>query len=1102
MRKLKCALLLSASVLISTGGFAQLVDKTPAAIPNLPSIYNAEPWQNPQVDGINRDEARATAYSFATVQDALTLDRDKSGRMMSLNGMWDFSFAEKPGDAPTDFYKSRVRGWKQIPVPSSMEMQGYGKPIYKSAVYPFRPVNPPFPPLDYNGVGSFQRTFTIPDNWKDMNITLHFGGVSSGFKVWVNGKFLGYGEDSFMVSEFNVTPYLQPGENTVSVQVIRWSDGYFLEDQDQWRLSGIHREVMLLAEPKLRIADFQWRGKLDKDYKDVLFSLRPRMENLTGKQVLGYHLKAQLYDKSNKPVFEKPLDRSVESIINEIYPRLDNVKFGLMEANIKNPAKWSTEQPNLYTLVLSLEDTTGHVLEAKSCRVGFRSIEFSKTDSKLLINGKVTYLYAVNRPDHDPVLGKALSRDIILRDVQTIKRFNFNCIRTSHYPMDPYLYDLCDQYGIMVIDEANLETHGLGSKLSNDPMWAGAYLDRVTRMVNRDKNHPSVIIWSLGNEAGRGPNHAAMAGWVHDFDYTRPVHYEPAQGTPQVEGYIDPTDPRYLKPNDHSHRLQNPVDQPYVDIISRMYPGLFTVPLLANQPNGDHRPIFFVEYSHAMGNSNGNLKEFWDLFRSTKRIIGAGIWEFKDQGLLKTDSAGVKYYAYGGDYQERYFDDFTIKGLVASDGRPKAAMYECKHVFQPAECTMIDSTKGLIKIENRNAVESLGDYEVKLNVLEDGKIIESKILPRINLAAGHDTTLSLMQYLPKMKAGSEYLADIHFFLPESTLWADKGFEIASNQFSLTGLAVIPPIKESFAELKVSGDEWPHVIEMHTKKGDKIISFNRANGALSSYIVNGKPQLTMPLLPHFSRPATDNDHRGWKADKKLAVWYDPELKLINMTSAQPEKGVVIVTSNYSLINSKAKVQVVYTVYGNGVIKVHYTLHPDKDLPNLPKVGMQCGILRAYDNISWYGRGLLENYVDRRTGFFAGIYEQPINEFDEPYVVPQENGNRTDVRWMFLHDQKNDGLLVVADSLLSMSAWPYTEQNILAARHTDKLKDAGYITLNIDLRQMGVGGNDSWTDLAAPLPQYQIIPKPYNYTFYLMPAKTAPLEAGAIAKKLKF
>ncbi|MGN6639006.1 MAG: sugar-binding domain-containing protein, partial [Mucilaginibacter sp.] len=492
LRKLKYILLIFAfcPCLVQ----AQLVDKTPAAVPVAPHIYHFDPWEDPSIDGINREPAHATAYSFSNIQNALKGDREKSGRMMSLNGYWDFSYSPTPADTPAGFYKSRVQGWKKIIVPSNIEMHGYGKPIYKSAVYPFRPVNPPYMPVEDNGVGNYQRTFIIPANWKDMNITLHFGAVSSGFKVWLNGKFLGYGEDSFLPSEFNITPYLQPGENVLSVRVIRWTDGYFLEDQDQWRLSGIHREVMLLAEPKLRIADFQYRTKLDKDYKDALFSIRPRIENLTGKQVYGYKIEAQLFDKHDKPVFEKPLERSVESIINEIYPRLDNVKFGLLEAKVKNPDKWSTEEPNLYTLTLSLVDTNGHTIEVKSCKMGFRSIEFSKTDSKLLINGKVTYLYGVNRPAHDPIKGKALSREDISHDVQTIKRFNFNCIRTSHYPMDPYFYDLCDKYGIMVIDEANLETHGLGSKLSNDPMWTGAYMDRITRMVNRDKNHPSIII--------------------------------------------------------------------------------------------------------------------------------------------------------------------------------------------------------------------------------------------------------------------------------------------------------------------------------------------------------------------------------------------------------------------------------------------------------------------------------------------------------------------------------------------------------------------------------------------------------------------------------
>jgi len=1077
--------------------FAQLVDKTPAAVPNAPIVFNTDPWEDPLVSGINRDASRATAYSFGSVADALQGDREKSGRMLSLNGQWDFSFAENPGSAPKDFYKSRVSGWKKITVPSSVEMLGYGKPIYKSAVYPFRPVNPPHVPLDVNGVGSYQRTFTLPANWKDKNVTLHFGGVSSGFKVWLNGKFLGYGEDSFLSSEFNITPYLQAGENIVSVQNIRWSDGSFLEDQDQWRLSGIHREVMLLAEPKLRIADFFYQTKLDKNYKDALLSIRPRIENLTGKAIAGYQIKAQLFDKNKKEVLQKPLTRSVESIINEIYPRLDNVKFGLLETKVANPAKWSDEQPNLYTLTLSLEDSTGHVLEVKSCRLGFLSIEFSKTDSKLLINGKVTYLYGINRPDHHAVKGKALSREDILDDVRTIKQFNFNCIRTSHYPMDPYLYDLCDQYGILVIDEANLETHGLGSKLSNDPQWTSAYLDRATRMVMRDKNHPSIIMWSLGNEAGRGPNHAAMAAWIHDFDITRPVHYEPAQGTPQAEGYVDVTDPRYLKPNDHSHRLQNPIDEPYVDVVSRMYPALYTAPLLVNQKNGDTRPIFFVEYSHAMGNSNGNLKDLWDQWRSTPRVIGGAIWEYKDQGLLKKDSAGTKFFAYGGDYGEKYFDNFTIKGTVASDGRPKAAMYECKHVFQPVVSELVDAAKGLVKITNRSAVQSLAGYSITLQVREDGRIIVTKALPAINLVAGKDTVISIKTYLQSLKAGHEYLADVHFSLAKDELWAAKGYEIAADQFALTGL---PLAKPSANKSTVTLDDNTNAYTV-TGKGFKV-SISKLNGALSSYVYNNQEQIFAPLLPHFSRPVTDNDHRGWKADRKLKPWFKAVPVLKNIKAGKQANGSVTITSNYSLINDSAAVNVIYTINSMGVVKVEQQLTPKVNgLPNLPKVGMQGGIKRSFDNISWYGRGPMENYIDRRSGFEAGIYSQSITDFMENYAVPQENGNRTDVRWMFLADKQSTGLLVVADSLLSMSAWPYTEANIVAAKHTNKLKDAGLITLNIDLIQMGLGGNDSWSDVAAPLDIYQIPAKPYSYSFYLYPCKALPGKVGELVSKVK-
>jgi beta-galactosidase len=666
--------------------------------------------------------------------------------------------------------------------------------------------------------------------------------------------------------------------------------------------------------------------------------------------------------------------------------------------------------------------------------------------------------------------------------------------------MDPYLYDLCDEYGILVIDEANLETHGLGGKLSNDPSWTAAYLERSSRMVMRDKNHPSIIIWSLGNESGRGPNHAAMSAWIHDFDITRPVHYEPAMGNPRLEGYMDPGNPAYLKPNDHSHRLQNPQDEPYIDIVSRMYPSIYTPKMLAEQDNGDHRPIFFVEYAHAMGNSVGNMKDFWDIFRSTPRVIGGAIWEFKDQGILKRDSMGVPFYAYGGDFGEKYFDNFTIKGVVNSDGKPKSALFECKRVYQGAETELVDQ-KGLIKITNRHAVKNLNAYSASLIFRKDGVVISEKTLPAINLQAGKDSIINISKYLPKIEPGSEYLADIHFRLSKEELWAAKGFEVASNQFALNKPATAKSTE------KIEAPKYSSTADLDIYSGANFeIGISKQNGALVSYKWKGQQQIFAALLPHFTRPLTDNDKRGWKSNKKLRQWYQNDLKFLSSSANKfegPSGAAFKISSTYSLINDSAKVIVSYLIANTGTVKVNYELEVKPGLPNIPKVGMQMGVLRNYDHISWYGRGPMENYIDKRYGFDAAIYNQPLNDFMEHYAVPQENGNRTDVRWMFFSNLKNkQGIAFVADSLLSMSASPYTDENVQSAKHTNKLKDAGYLTVNIDLIQMGVGGNDSWSDVAAPLAQYQIPSKNYKYSFYLLPFEGKTEELINNVKRIKF
>ncbi len=532
-----------------------------------------------------------------------------------------------------------------------------------------------------------------------------------------------------------------------------------------------------------------------------------------------------------------------------------------------------------------------------------------------------------------------------------------------------------------------------------------------------------------------------------------------------------------------------------------MYPSDYTAPLLANQPNGDTRPIFFCEYAHTMGNSGGNLKDFWDQWRSTKRIIGGCIWEFKDQGLLKTDSAGVDYYAYGGDFGERYFDNFTIKGIVNADGQPKGVMYECKRIFQPIESDWKDASKNLVKIMNRGAVTNVNAYTLMLLLREDGRIVLRKSLTTPDVLPGQEATIDISPYLPRMKPGAEYHADLQFMLAQDEAWAKKGFVIASNQLQVR--AVQSKVVKIAGGSKLSATEDATYLVFSGK--DFSIKFSKATGALSSYIYKGTEQIKAELLPHFTRPLTDNDKRGWKPNRKLAPWYRNDLKpgkVISLPFSNETGSGQHVNSSYSLINDSAMVSLSYFIYTNGLIKVDYQLSVQAGSPNIPKVGMQVGVERSYEQVEWVGKGPMENYIDKNYGADVGLYSMPIKQFMENYVVPQENGNRTDVRWMYLNNPKTrNGLLIVADSLLSMSAWPYTEEMIQNAKHTNKLKDAGFITLNIDLIQMGVGGNDSWSDVAAPLEKYQIKAKDYQYSFYIVPFNAKNETAGERAKEIK-
>lgn len=1039
-----------------------------------------KPWQDPLVCGINRLPSRSTMYSYRTEREAVKGERSQS-RWVSLNGEWDFRYDSTLLRAPKGFFRKRVTGWKKIPVPSNWELQGFGQPIYKNNGYAFRPVDPPYVPEGNDPVGSYQRTFTLPAEWNGMTITLHFGGVSSAYSVWLNGRYIGYAEDSFLTSEFDITSAVRSGENLLSVQVLRWSDGSYLEDQDHWRLSGIHREVYLRGEPAVHIADLHWQSRLSSDHRSALVSVRTRIGTGKDHRTFGGSVEMALYGPDGNQVPGARLSHPADSIVNEIYPRLDNVKFGQYEFTVRDPALWSDEVPNLYTLVATMRDSAGRVTESKSVPVGLRSITFSPVDGKLLLNGRRTYLYGVNRHDFDPVKGKAVSREDIERDLRIVKQNNFNCIRTAHYPNDPYLYDLCDRYGILVIDEADLETHGLGGKLSNDPAWTHAFMERSSRMVMRDKCHPSIIMWSIGNESGRGPNHAAMAEWIHDVDITRPVQYEPAQGDHRREEYIDPTRPEYIR--SHQRRLQNPVDPPYVDVISRFYPDAETPGLLAHQ-SGDARPILFVEYAHSMGNSTGNLVDLWDQFRAQPRVIGGCLWDLKDQGLLTVDRSGRSFYAYGGDFGESLHDgNFCINGILAPDGRPKAAMEECRRVFQPVECSLIDTASLRIRIVNRHAVHSLDRYRIWLEVRRNGTLEQNIPVTRCSVPAGSDTLIDVRPLLSPLVPGKEYHLSFHCAVRQKEAWADAGHVVASEQWGITPVAPFVPVPVTAASLRSTWNDSTWTIT------NSVITatVRRRDGALIAVRSNGREWLRSPLIPRFVRPMTDNDRRGWKADTVLRPWYSARPVADSLIVIQDGPAAAEWITSFTVIPGAATVHMVTTIVPGGALHVRYHLTADRTLPDIPRVGLQCSIDSAWNRVEWFGRGPQENYCDRRTGADVGRYVLPLDHFVEPYVKPQENANRTDVRWMSLTDANGEGITVVADSLLSMSAWPWTQESLDTARHTNELLRSSGITVNIDRQQMGVGGNDTWSAASRPMQQYRIPSGEYSYSFWLWPAQ---------------
>ena len=1050
-------------------------------------------WENHNVNSVNRLYSRATSYSYRDSKTALKGNRENA-QMLLLNGVWKFNYVDDYKQAPKGFESTDfdTNAWDNIDVPSCWEMKGYGYPIYTNSTYPF-PSNYPF--IDRtNPVGSYVREFTVPATWKGDRIILHFGGVYSAYYVWINGEKVGYAEDSCLPSEFDITEYVKEGSNKIAVQVLKWADGSYMEDADHWRMAGIHREVYLMAIPQTSIYDYGIRTKIDFKKNTALLQVRPEIFNNQGEDVSGWALDVQLYDANEKAIFPKPITMSAKDIIKEPYPQRDNVYFGMMQGLVVKPTLWNAEQPYLYTVVLSLKDKQGKVVDARSTKVGFRDIKV--VDEALLINEVPIKLYGVNRHDHSETGGKTCTREEIETDIRLMKQYNFNSVRTSHYPNDPYLYELCDKYGLYVIDEANLETHHDKGYLANRPDWSNSYMERGVRMVVRDRNHPSIIMWSLGNESGCGPNHAAMSGWIKDFDPTRLIHYEGAQGIPTHPLYI-PVGRKQAsivtseivefeedqKPLSGGYKFGNPDDPAYVDVISRMYPLFHELEALAVDTL-IKRPIMMCEYAHSMGNSTGGMKEYWDLIRKHRSLLGGHIWDWIDQGVRSVDQDGTVFWKYGGDFEKGEHNDqnFCINGVIAADRSIKPCTWECKYVCQPIEFTAVDLAQNKIAILNRNFFQSTDAYTFHWALMKDGKSIQTGTFDIPTTAAGEraEATLNIKK-LPK-KATGDYWLRLEAREANSLPYVEAGFESSFEQllyFSKEEETAEPKLRKT---LTLDSEDKNNLTI--TGKG---FSVSIKDGLIESYVSNGQKLISSTLKPNFWRAETDNDWRGWKTEKAIGFWKTAaeklETKSIDVANDENKRIKVAVVKT---IEGKVELKLDYTILSNGQVEVDYSITRDASTPEMLRVGLQCQTSGKLSKVEYYGRGPWDNYSDRKASAVVSIYKTTVEDMSYEYVQPQETGNRCDVRWMTLTAASKHGLKVAGKQNLSMSVWNTTQESLAKATHInqiERLKDA--YTLNIDLMQAGVGGTDSWSIKARPADTDRLLKTSYSYGFVLSP-----------------
>lgn len=1058
-------------------------------------------WENHHVLQINREPARAAFVPFG----------DEAGdRSLCLDGEWKFRWTPVPDERVTDFYRVDFddSAWTDFPVPANWEVNGYGTPIYVSAGYPFK-IDPPRvmgePKETYttfkerNPVGQYRRTFEIPAGWEASGQTfLRFEGVMSAFYVWLNGQLVGYSQGSMEPAEFNISSYLTAGKNQLAVEVYRYSDGSYLEDQDFWRFGGIHRSIHLLHTPDIRIRDYTVRTLPDASYQNYTLQIDPQLRVYGRESGKGYSVQAVLTDADGMP--QASLSCSAEEVLdlehkasrmNEWYPQRGPRKMGRMTVELKNPKLWTAETPYLYRLHLTLQDSAGRVVEQIHQPVGIRSVEVK--GGQMLVNGRPIRLRGVNRHEHDPRLGRVMTEQRMLQDILLMKQGNINAVRTSHYPNVSRWYELCDSLGLYVMDEADIEEHGLRGTLASTPDWHAAFLDRAVRMAERDKNYPSVIIWSMGNESGYGPNFAAISAWLHDFDPTRPVHYEGAQG---LDGNPDP------KTVDMISRFYTRVKQEYLNPgipegtdAERAENARWERLLEIAERTNDTRPVLTSEYAHAMGNALGNFPEYWDEIYSNPRMLGGFIWDWVDQGLYKSLPDGREMIAYGGDFGDRpNLKAFCFNGILRSERETTPKYWEMKKVYAPV---LIQLCNGKIRWTNRNHHIGFENYRCLWTVTVDGKPSRSGelLLPEILPGQSAEVVLPQAATLPaansqKKEARSDIRLWVSMVLKEDQPWAPAGHEVAAEQFCLQEGELSEGIQDTKGKLKVIQSD-----SMLTIKGREFtVAWRLKDGSLAQLEYDSRPILSntglFPSLPavQIFRAPTDNDKsfgnwlaKDWKNHHLDAPEYSSEPL---QWKELPNGSISVSTRSVTrCLSGSVATELCYTVSGTGAIGIEVVFRPQGNLPELPRLGIALPLYPGMENFSWYGRGPWENYPDRRTSCFIGLWNGKVSEQYTPYPRPQDSGNKEEVRYLQLTDGRNKGIRIEAvEKPFSASALHYTVNDIYQATHDYQLEERPEIILSLDAAVLGLGNSSCGPGV---LKKYAIEKKEHRLKVILSP-----------------